>query len=399
MLDVNVWTNRLIGRDRELAILGSFLDEAVVDGATLLLTGEPGVGKTALLASAAEMATTAGFEVIRGGGVEYETDVSFAGLHQLVGSLSDDLRRLPRSSRVAMEAALGIGPAPERPAPERLAVLNAALAVFSQAASRSPLLIIIDDLHWLDRASGAAVGFVGRRLRGSRIGLLGAIRPGVGGFFERAGLPEYDVAPLSEADAMGLLARQFVHLPTRVLRRVADEAQGNPLALLEFAASAGAPRDGGQRRTTVTSGMSREVRTLYDARIQRLPEPTRRLLLLAVLDGSGNLGVLAAASGPGGLDDLGPAERDHLVVVDDRVGELRFRHPMIKSAVVERTTHDERLRRICVWPSGSRINLNGAAITSPKRLSRRTRRSPPRSRTAPIAPFNAATSWAPSPGC
>ena len=342
MGDVNVWTNRLIGRDRELAALGSLLDEAVVDGATLLLTGEPGVGKTALLVAAAEMATTAGFKVIRGGGVEYETDVSFAGLHQLVGPLSDDLCRLPRSSRVAMEAALGIGPAPERPAPERLAVLNAALAVFRQAASRSPLLIVIDDLHWLDRASGAAVGFVGRRLLGSRIGLLGAIRPGVGGFFERAGLPEYEVTPLSEADAMGLLARQFVHLPTRVLRRVADEAQGNPLALLEFAASAGGPRDGGQRRTTVTSGMSREVRTLYDVRIERLPEPTRRLLLLAVLDGSGDLGVLAAASEPGGLDDLGPAERDHLIVVDDRAGELRFRHPMIKSVVVERSTHDER---------------------------------------------------------
>ena len=341
MGDVNVRTNRLIGRDRELAALGSLLDEAVVDGATLLLTGEPGVGKTALLVAAAEMATNAGFEVIRGGGVEYETDVSFAGLHQLVGPLFDDLCRLPRSSRAAMEAALGIGPAPERPAPERLAVLNATLAVFRQAASRGPLLIVIDDLHWLDRASGAAVGFVGRRLRGSRIGLLGAIRPGVGGFFERAGLPEYEVAPLSEADAMGLLARQFVHLPTRVLRRAADEAQGNPLALLEFAASAGGRRDGGPRRTTVTSGMSREVRTLYDARIERLPEPTRRLLLLAVLDGSGDLGVLAAA-GPEGLDDLGPAERDHLIVVDDRAGELRFRHPMIKSVVVERSTHDER---------------------------------------------------------
>ena len=228
MLDVNVWTNHLIGRDRELAALGSLLDEAVTDGATLLLTGEPGVGKTALLAAAAEMATTAGFEVIRGGGVEYETDVSFAGLHQLTGPLSDDLRRLPRSSRVAMEVALGLG---SGPAPERLAVLNASLALFRQAASRGPLLIVIDDLHWLDRASGAAVGFVGRRLRGSRIGLLGAIRPDVGGFFERAGLPEYEVAPLSEADAMGLLARQFVHLPTRVLRRVADEAQGNPLEI------------------------------------------------------------------------------------------------------------------------------------------------------------------------
>lgn len=339
MLDVNVWTDRLIGRDRELATLGSLLDEAAAGGATLLLTGEPGVGKTALLAAAAEMATTAGFEVIRAGGVEYETDVSFAGLHQLVGPLSDDLRRLPRSSRMAIEVALGIG---SGPAPERLAVLNASLALFRQAASRGPLLIVLDDLHWLDRASGAAVGFVGRRLRGSRIGLLGAIRPGVGGFFERAGLPEYEVAPLSQAEAMSLVARQYVHLPTRVMRRVVDEAQGNPLALLEFAASADGSRDGGHGRSAFSIGSSREVRTLYQARIERLPEPTRRLLLLAALDGSGDLGVLATASGPGGLDDLAPAERDHLIVVDDRAGELRFRHPMIKSVVVERSTHDER---------------------------------------------------------
>src|SRR6202008_4496569 len=100
VLAVNVWTSRLIGRDRELAALGSLLDEAGADGTTLLLTGVPGVGTTDWLAAAAEMAATAGFEVIRGGGVEYETDVSFAGLHQLVGPMSRDLRRLPRSSRV-----------------------------------------------------------------------------------------------------------------------------------------------------------------------------------------------------------------------------------------------------------------------------------------------------------
>ena len=269
--------------------------------------------------------------------MEYETDVSFAGLHQLVDPLSDDLRRMPRSSRVVLEVALGIG---SGPAPDRLAVLSASLALFRQAASGEPLLIVVDDLHWLDRASGAVVAFVGRRLRGSRIGLLGAIRPGVGGFFERAGLPEFAIAPLPEAEAMELLTRQFVHLPTRVLRGVVEEAQGNPLALLEFAASAGGQRDSG--RITVTSGSSRELRTLYQARIERLPEPTRCLLLLAALDGSGDLGVLAAASGPGRLADLGPAERDHLIVIDDRIGELRFRHPMIKSVVVERSTHDER---------------------------------------------------------
>ena len=331
MAEANAGANRLIGRDRELATIGAFLGGAVGDGATLLLTGEPGVGKTALLVAAAEMATADGVRVIRGGGAEYETDVSFAGLHQLVDPLSDDLRRLSRPSRAAIEVALGIG---SGPAPDRLAVLSASLALFRQAASSTPLLIIVDDLQWLDRASGAVVGFVGRRLGGSRVGLLGAIRPGVGGFFERSGLSEFDVAPLREADAMELLARQFVHLPTRVRRGVVDEAQGNPLALLEFAALA----DG----ATVTSGSSREVRTLYEARVERLPESTRRLLLLAVLDGSGDLGLLASAGASGALDDLGPAERDHLVVVDDRVGSMKFRHPMIKSVVVERATHDER---------------------------------------------------------
>ena len=139
---------------------------------------------------------------------------------------------------------------------------------------------------------------------------------------------------------MELLTRRFVHLPTRLLRRVVEEAEGNPLALLEFAASAGGQRD--SDHTTATAGSSRQLRTLYQARIERLPEPTRRLLLLAALNGTGDLGVLAAASGPGRLEELGPAERDHLIVVDDRIGELRFRHPILKSVVVERSTHDER---------------------------------------------------------
>ncbi|HET6392825.1 MAG TPA: AAA family ATPase [Blastococcus sp.] len=339
MADADVWTRRLVGRDRELAVLGSFLDQAVGEGATLLLTGEPGVGKTALLAAASEMARRAGFRVVAGSGVEYETDVSFAGLHQLVDPLSVELADLPESHTMAIEVALGLGPGP---APDRLSVLSASLALFRRAASSAPLLIVVDDLHWLDRASGAVIGFVGRRLRSSSIGLLGAIRPDVGGFFERAGLPEIDVAPLPDAAAMELLSRQFTHLPTRVLRGVAAEGRGNPLALLEFAGSAGGSRESRDTAIAPASGSSREVRLLYRARIDRLPEPTRKLLLLAALDGSGHLGVLASATGSEGLDDLGPAERDHLVVVDDRRGELAFRHPMIKSVVVERSTHDER---------------------------------------------------------
>ena len=339
MVDFNPGPNRLSGRDRELATLDSFLGAAAQGGATLLLAGEPGVGKTALLRAAAEMASAAGVRVIRSAGVEYETDVSFAGLHQIVDPLADELRHLPRSSRVALEVALGIG---SGPAPDRLAVFNASLALFRQASSTSPLLIVIDDLHWLDRASGAVVGFVGRRLQGSRIGLLGAVRPDIGTFFERAGLSEFEVAPLSEVDSMALLAHQFTHLPTRVLRLVADEAQGNPLALLEFAASAGGARGSVDWTGGLPANSSREVRSLYRTRIEQLPEATRRLLLVAVLDGSEDLGVLAAASGAGGVDELAPAERDHLIVVDDPAGKLRFRHPMIRSVVVELSTLDER---------------------------------------------------------
>lgn len=337
MADLGSGPLPLVGRDPELRRIRSFLDETVAGGSTLLMSGEPGVGKTALLSAAAEMAAAGGVRVIRAGGVEYETDVSFAGLHQLVDPLGADLRRLPRPGRASLESALGLG---DGPVPDRLAVWSATLALFRLAAASRPLLVVVDDSHWLDRATGAVIGFVGRRLGGSRIGLLGAVRPGAGGFFERAGLAEVDVAPLPKPDAMDLLARRFAHLPIRVLRRVAADAQGNPLALLEFAASAGLRQHGGR---PPPQGSSREVRTLFQARVERLPAPTRRLLLLAVLDGTGRLDVLAAASGAG-LVELGPAERDHLVVVDERLGEVRLRHPMIRSVVVERSTLGERHR-------------------------------------------------------
>ncbi len=239
----------------------------------------------------------------------------------MVDPLSEELRQLPSPTRVPIEVALGIG---SGPAPNRLAVLTAALALLRQAASSSPLLVVVDEMHWLDRVTGSVIGFVGRRLAGSRIGLLGAIRPEAGGFFERAGLPELEVGPLAEPDAMELLAHQFAHLPTRVRRGVAHEAQGNPLALLEFAASVGGPHYTGRRYASPTAGLSREVLALYEARIERLPESTRRLLLMAVLDGSGSLAVLAATSGTGDLEELEPTERDYLVVVDDQASTMSF---------------------------------------------------------------------------
>ncbi|MEU2020795.1 AAA family ATPase [Streptomyces sp. NPDC016469] len=326
----------LVGREGERAELAAFLDTAGMDGAVLLLTGDPGVGKTALLDAAAELAVAKGMRVVRGSGDEYETDISFAGLHQLVGSLPDELGRLPRSTREALEVALGLGTGP---APSRIAVLNAALSLFDEAAKERPLLLVVDDLHAVDQASRAAVGFVARRLGGRRIGLLGAGRTESDESFRSTGLPELRIAPLGDSDALRLLSRRFAHLPRRVLSTVAHEAQGNPLALLEFAGASGGQHG---RGTGWTSGQGRDVRALYGVRVGRLPHRTREVLLLAALEGSGDIVVLEAAGGPGSLEELAPAERDHLVMVAENGRVVRFRHPLVRSAVVDGSTGEQR---------------------------------------------------------
>ncbi|MEU7473474.1 AAA family ATPase [Streptomyces sp. NPDC044984] len=326
----------LVGREGELAELAAFLDMAGMDGAVLLLTGDPGVGKTALLDATAELAVAKGMRVVRGSGDEYETDISFAGLHQLVGSLPDELGRLPRSTREALEVALGLGAGP---APSQIAVLNAALSLFDEAAKERPLLLVVDDLHAVDQASRAAVGFVARRLGGRRIGLLGAGRTESDESFRSTGLPELEIAPLGDSDALRLLSRRFAHLPRRVLSTVAHEAQGNPLALLEFAGASGGQHGQG---AGWASGQGRDVRALYSARVGRLPHRTREVLLLAALEGSGDIGILEAAGGPGGLDGLAPAERDHLVMVAENGRVVRFRHPLVRAAVVDGSTGEQR---------------------------------------------------------
>ncbi len=327
----------LVGRDRELGELATFLDSVASDGAALLLTGDPGVGKTALLDAAAELAVAKGTRVIRGSGAEYETDISFAGLHQLVTPLSRELGRIPHSMRQALEVALGLGVGPT---PSRIAVLNAVLSLFGEVAEEQPLLLVVDDLHVLDEASRSAVGFVARRLGGRRIGLLGAQRAESGVPFRPTGLAEREIAPLDDADSLRLLSRRFVHLPRRVLSTVARDAQGNPLALLEFAGTASVSGNG--EEAGWGSGPGRDVRALYGARVERLPQDTRELLLLAALEGSGDIRVLEAAGGPGGLDRLAPAERDHLVKVAENGLAVRFRHPLVRSAVVDGSTGEQR---------------------------------------------------------
>ena len=195
----------VIGRDADLEFIGSFLDRAAIGGGALLMSGDAGVGKTVLLELVAVRAAAGGTKVLRAAGTEFEADLSFAGLNQVLHPLFGQLQRLDAAYRQALTVALGLGNGPPS---SQLLVANAALALLRQATAATPVLVVIDDLQWLDRASAVVLAFVARvlafvarRAGGSRIGVLAASRAGEEGFFERSGLPGYDLRPLDDAAA------------------------------------------------------------------------------------------------------------------------------------------------------------------------------------------------------
>lgn len=332
----------LVGREREVELLRTFVDESVGSGGVLLLLGEPGVGKSVLLDVAARAATSAGALVLRSDGVEFLTDMSFSALGHVLEPLRQELEQLGPLHRDALMVALGIS---EGAAVDRLVVYGAALALLRRAARTRPLLLIVDDLQWVDRASAATLAFIARRLTGSRVGLLAATRPGFESFFDRAGLPELAVHPLNDTAAAGLVGMRFPLLGAPDMQKVLAQAQGNPLALLELPGALGDPRRGSGGEFSAVIPLSRRLQDLYASRVEELPVPTRRLLLLAALEGTGDLRVLrTAGSGEDVLADLAPAERARLVRVEDRgLGRLVFRHPLVRATIVWGSSSGQRL--------------------------------------------------------
>src|SRR4029077_8600696 len=306
-------------------LIGAFLDRAGTDGEALLLSGEPGVGKTALLTAAADAASEAGTRGLRAAGVEFEADMPFSGLHQALLAVSEEFAQLSATHRDALNVALGFG---EGPVPDRLLVSNAALTVLHRVAAARPVLVVVDDLPWLDRASAVVLGFVARRLAGSRIGFLAASRSEQDSFFERAGLPQHELAPLDQGAANGLVSARFPKLARRVRQRVLAEAGGNPLALLELAAASSGRQPPALAGLPAVLPLSRRLQAMFAARVTGLPARTRWLLLLMALDGTGDLRVLEAdGARRQGLDDLAAAEQARLAYIDQRIHRLAFRHP------------------------------------------------------------------------
>jgi hypothetical protein len=330
----------LIGRDDHLEGITAFVGQAAVSGGALLLSGDAGVGKTVLLDAAAAHAEAAGSRVLRAAGAKFEGAVSFAGLNQVLHPLLGGVRGLSVAYCRALSVALGVRAGSP---PDQLMVSNAVLALLVRATATRPLLVMVDDLPWLDRASAVVLGVVARRLAGSRIGFLAVSRSGEDGFFDRGGLPEHEVGPLGDAAAAKLVSDRFPSLAPRVRQRLLAEAQGNPLALLELPVALSGMQRAGAGPLPAWLPLSRRLQEVFESRITVLPARTRQLLLLAVLDGTGSLPTLqSAAPGPHGIDDLAPAERARLVQVDEGASRLTFRHPLTRSAVVAMSTSAQR---------------------------------------------------------
>jgi DNA-binding CsgD family transcriptional regulator len=320
----------LAGRDQDLAVIRAFVDEIPAQGAALLLSGEPGIGKSALLDSAEEIAAAAGVRALRAAGAESE-DMSYFGLNQLLLPLRGDLNRLDGPQQNALNVALGLR---DGPAGDRLVVSNAALALLGQAAADGPLLLIVDNLQWVDQASALVLGFIARRLRGSQVGLIAAERTGAPLLF--AGVPGYEVRPLGPGASARLAAARFPGLAPSVRRRIVAEARGNPLVLLELPGGLSQQQRSALAPLPAVLPLSGRLRALVSSRVSALPATAGYLLLLAVLEGTGDLSLLRAAAGRQcDIGDLAHAERAGLVRVDQAARRVVFSHTPVRSAVLE----------------------------------------------------------------
>jgi DNA-binding CsgD family transcriptional regulator len=327
----------LRGRATERARLEQ-LETAVRAGqsAALVLRGEAGIGKTALLDYAAERIERC--RVLRAVGVESEMELPFAALHQLCTPLLDGLERLPPPQRDALGIAFGLSSGPR---PDRFLVGLAVLSLLSDAAEAQPLLCLVDDAQWLDRSSAQVLSFVARRLQAESVLFLFAERD-EDELEELAGLPELRLQGLSDADARELLASANIGpLDERVRDRIIAEARGNPLALLEL------PR--GLSPTSLAGGFAlpdelplpNRIEASFRGRVEQLPAETQRLLLVAAAEPIGDPTLLWRAAAELGIptEAAAPAEADDLIEVGARV---TFRHPLLRSAIYRAASPEER---------------------------------------------------------
>ena len=323
----------LHGRRVEREVLDRLL-EAVRGGQSrvLVVSGEPGVGKTALLQSAIESAP--GFRVVRAVGVESEMELAFAALQQLCAPMLHRLDRLPAPQQEALGVAFGLRTGN---APDRFLVGLAVLSLLSEVAEEQPLLCVVDDAQWLDLASAQALVFVARRLLAESVALLLATREPSEAL---EGLPRLAVEGLRNGDARALLSTVLrVPLDDRVRERLVAETRGNPLALLELPRGLTPAELAGGFGLPDAPGLSGRIEDSFQRRVARLPAETRRFLLVAAADPVGDPVLLWRAAERLGIKLQAASETDGLLAIGARV---TFRHPLVRSAVYRAASAEDR---------------------------------------------------------
>jgi predicted ATPase len=318
---------RLLGRRGECQALDRLLARLRTGRSpVLVLRGEAGVGKSALLEYLADQAS--GCRIVRAAGAEAEMELPYAGLQQLCAPLLEHLEALPGPQRDALSTAFALSAGEP---PDRFFVGLAVLSLCAEAARDKPLLCIVDDAQWLDRASAQALAFVARRLDAESVALVLALRE-VGDESELPGLPDLTVRGLPDADARELLESAIhVQLDERVRSRIVAEARGNPLALLELPRAMTPAELAGGYAVAESQPIASRIEQGFRRRLESLPSPTRRLLLTAAAEPVGDATLVWRAAEQLGIGAgaAAAASEAGLLEIDRRV---RFRHPLVRSA-------------------------------------------------------------------
>jgi DNA-binding CsgD family transcriptional regulator len=332
----------LIGRDAEQARIESVLDDARARRAgVLVLRGEPGVGKTTLLEAAIQGATD--FRILTSTAVQSERELPFAGVHALLQPLLGEIEGLPGPQAVALRSALAMGPSTEGDA---FATYAAVLGLLANAAASEPILVVVDDVQFLDRWSSEALGFAFRRLRDEPIAVLLGLRTEEVSTFEVEGLPAISIEPLPGPDAVALLKASAPDAGADAQRRILELARGNPLALVELprllavdpAGSAGLQGDLPRTSALLSRAFGR--------RIEALPDPARLAVVVAAAEEEGRVDTVVRACRSLGAQaiDLEAAEAAGILRI--RGERLEFRHPLVRavayadaSAALRRSAH------------------------------------------------------------
>jgi hypothetical protein len=330
---------QLIGRDREGAAIDRLLAEARGSrGGALVLRGEPGYGKSALLDYA--RGRGAGMRILRAVGVEPEAELPFAALHQLLQPTLARLDRIPEVQAGALRGALGMA---ESNGDNRFVVALAVLGLLAEVAAERPLLCLVDDAHWLDQPSADALSFAARRLEAEPIAMLFAARTGDPRTFPGAGLPETTIDALDDADAELLLVGAYGSAISADVRRlICTSAMGNPLALLEIPQALTPGQRGGEAPLPQPMPIGRDLAQIFLDRARRLPQPAQLLLLVAAAEGTGEAHVVLSAGRRLGIPPTALDEAEATGLLHARGGTLAFRHPILRTAVYQESSRAQR---------------------------------------------------------